>query len=167
MSTRSAPPFLSLLPSQLYLLSRKTHFLDSSDGNDGRRFHERRLGLVGDQLAQERNQHDERDTDHETAGAELGEEFHITGVGRDRGGAGRLGDHSRKVAGEERRESGHEHPAAHHHPLILLRRELADHRVSDRHEEQLTDALQHVAQEQPRERTLAVGAGQLDAQAGE
>ena len=48
--------------------------------------------------------------------------------------------------------------------MILLRRELADHRVSDRHEEQLTHALQHVAREQPGERTLAVGPGQLDAQ---
>jgi hypothetical protein len=40
----------------------------------------------------------------------------------------------------------------HHHALILLRRELTDHRVSDRHEEQFTDALQHVVQEQPDER---------------
>jgi hypothetical protein len=30
-----------------------------SDGNDGCGFDDRRLGLVGDQLAQERNQHDE------------------------------------------------------------------------------------------------------------
>ncbi len=31
----------------------------SSDGNDGWGFDDRRLGLVGDQLAQELNQHDE------------------------------------------------------------------------------------------------------------
>ena len=76
----------------------------------------------------------------------------------------RLGDHAREVAREERRETGHEHPAAHHDPLILLRRELADHRVSDRRDEQLTDALQHITHEQPPERTLAVDAGQLDAE---
>src|SRR6266403_2181345 len=40
-----------------------------------RRFDGRRLGLVGDQLAQERNQHDEHDTDREAAGAELREEL--------------------------------------------------------------------------------------------
>ena len=48
--------------------------------------------------------------------------------------------------------------------MILPRRELADHRVSDGRDEQLTDALQHVAHEQPHERALAVGAGQLDAE---
>ena len=133
-----------------------------NDGNDSRRFDGRRLGLVGDQLAQERNQHDERNTDCEAAGAKLREELRISGVGGDRRGAGRLGDHSRKVACKERREAGHEHPAAHHHALVLLRRELADHRVADRHDEQFTDALQHVAHEQPHERTLAVRAGQLD-----
>src|SRR5262249_30493890 len=42
------------------------------------------------------------------------------------------------------------------------RRELADHRVSNRHKEQFTYALQHVIQEQPHERTLPVCAGQLD-----
>jgi hypothetical protein len=55
----------------------------SSDGNDpsplrygaasGRRhFRGRRLGLVGDQLAQERNEHDEHDPDREAAGSKLG-----------------------------------------------------------------------------------------------
>ena len=48
--------------------------------------------------------------------------------------------------------------------MVLLRRELADHRVSDRRDEQLTDALQHVAREQPHERTLAICAGQFDAE---
>ena len=135
-----------------------------SDGNDGSGFDGSCLGLVGDQLAQERNQHDERNTDREAAGAKLGEELRVPGVGGDRRGAGRLGDHSRKVACKERREAGPKHPAAHHHALILPRREFADHRVSDRRDEQLTDALQHVAHEQPHERTLAVGAGQLDAE---
>ena len=45
------------------------------DGNDSRCFDGSRLGLVGDQLAQKRNQHDEHDTDRETAEAKLGEEF--------------------------------------------------------------------------------------------
>lgn len=45
-----------------------------SDGNDGNRFDVSCLGLVGDQLAQERNQHDERDTDREAADAKLCEE---------------------------------------------------------------------------------------------
>jgi len=37
-----------------------------SDGNDrNRRFRGNCLGLVGDQLAQERNQYDERNTDRE------------------------------------------------------------------------------------------------------
>ncbi len=34
----------------------------SSDGNDGSRFDRKRLGFVGDQFAQERNQHDEGNT---------------------------------------------------------------------------------------------------------
>ncbi len=135
----------------------------SSHGNHGSCFDGDRLGLVGDQFAQERNQHDERDTDREAAGAELREELRVACVGGDRGGAGRLGNHSRKVACKERRESGHEHPATHHHSLVLLRREFADHRVADRHDEQFTDALQHVAHEQPHECALAVHARQLDA----
>src|SRR5215211_4006131 len=69
-----------------------------SDGNDGSRFDGTRLRLVCDQLAQERNQHDERNTDREAAGAKLREEFRVPGVGGDRSGAGRLGNHSRKVA---------------------------------------------------------------------
>ena len=133
-----------------------------SDGNHRSCFDGTRLGFVGDQLAQEGNQYDERDTDREAAEAKLGEQLRISGIGGNRRGAGRVRDHSRKVACKERRESGHQHPAAHHHALVLLRRELADHRVSDRHEEQLTDALQHVVQEQPDERALAIGPGQLD-----
>jgi hypothetical protein len=94
----------------------------SSDGNDppslrygaasGSRLDERRLGLVGNQLAQERNQrrngikHDEHDTDREAAEAKLGEEFCVPGVGRDRRGAGRFEDYSRKVSCKERRKSG-------------------------------------------------------------
>src|SRR5205823_6723550 len=35
-------------------------------------------------------------------------------------------------AKSERCEAGHKHPAGHHHALVLLRREFADHRVSDR-----------------------------------
>jgi len=42
-----------------------------SDGNDGGRFDDRRLRLVGDQFAQERNQHDERNADREAAEAPL------------------------------------------------------------------------------------------------
>ncbi len=34
------------------------------------------------------------DADHETAGAQRAEELHILGVGRERGGAIRLGDHA-------------------------------------------------------------------------
>ncbi|MGA7273671.1 MAG: hypothetical protein WBX14_02400, partial [Candidatus Udaeobacter sp.] len=49
--------------------------LHSSDRNDGSGFDNRRLGLVGDQLAQERNQRDEHNTDREAARAELGEEL--------------------------------------------------------------------------------------------
>ena len=56
-----------------------------------------RLGLVGDQLAQERNQRDERNTDHETSSAELREELRVPSICGDRRGTGRLGDHSRKV----------------------------------------------------------------------
>src|SRR6266567_7770000 len=55
-------PSMSRLPSTL----RSLH---SSDGNDSRRFDGRRLGLVGDQFAQERNEHDERNTDREASGA--------------------------------------------------------------------------------------------------
>src|SRR4030095_3151831 len=79
------------------VLSRKTHFLDLSDRNDGSRFDDRRLGLVGDQLAQERNQHDEHNTAREAAEAKLGEEFRVPRVGSDNCGARRLWDHSRKV----------------------------------------------------------------------
>src|SRR5438874_7188986 len=144
------------------VLSRNSR--SSTDGNDGGGFDGRRLGLVGDQLAQERNQYYERDADREAAGTKLREELRVARVGGDGRGAGRLGDHSRKIAGEKGGEAGHEHPAAHHHALILLRRELADHGVSDRHDEQFTDALQHVAHEEPRERAIAIRAGQLDAE---
>src|SRR5439155_3091953 len=78
----------------------------SSDGNHGSRFDGTRLGLVGDQLPQERNQHDKRNTDREAAEAKLREQLRVPGVGSDRCGAGRLGDHSREVACKERRESG-------------------------------------------------------------
>src|SRR5436190_20070743 len=61
----------------------------------------RHLRLIRDQPAQERNQHDERDADHQAARAELGEELHILGVSRDRGGALRIGDHARAITGEE------------------------------------------------------------------
>src|SRR5947209_4039273 len=37
----------------------------SRDGNYGSRFDRKRLGFVGDQFAQERNQHDERNADCE------------------------------------------------------------------------------------------------------
>ena len=80
--------------SQLYLLSRKTHFLDSSDGNDGSRFDGRRRGFVSNELAQERNQHDERDTDRESDESKLSEKFRITGVGGDRCRTGRVRYHS-------------------------------------------------------------------------
>src|SRR5438552_4533410 len=56
------------------------------------------LGLVGDQLAQERNQHDEHNTDREAAGAKLGEEFRVPSVGGDRCGAGWFRDRSREIA---------------------------------------------------------------------
>ena len=46
----------------------------------------------------------------------------------------------------------------------MFRRELADHRVADGRDEQLTNALQHITHEEPDERALAVDAGQLDAQ---
>src|SRR5262249_9009944 len=101
------------------------------------------LRPVGDQLAQERNQHNEHDTDREAAKTKRREELRVPGVGGDRRGACRLGNHSREVACKQGREAGHEHPAAHHDALILFRRELSDHRISDRHEKQLTDALQH------------------------
>jgi len=71
-----------------------------NDGNDGSGFDGKRLGFVGDQLAQERNQHDEHNADRETADAKLREELRIPGIGGDCGGAGRLGDHARKVACE-------------------------------------------------------------------
>src|SRR4029453_14649814 len=38
------------------------------------------LGLFGNQLAHERNQHDERNTDREAAGAELREKFCVLGI---------------------------------------------------------------------------------------
>src|SRR5213593_4496635 len=47
-----------------------------------RHFLRRYLGLVGNQLAQERNKHDERDANHEAARAERAEELHIFRVGR-------------------------------------------------------------------------------------
>ena len=72
-----------------------------SDGNDSGCFDGRRLGLIGDQLAQEWNQHDEHDTDREASGAKLREQLRVPGVGGDRRGAGRLGDHSGEVAGKE------------------------------------------------------------------
>src|SRR6266540_7325163 len=87
----------------------------SSGTGGGWHFDWRRLGLVGDQFAQERNQHGERDTDRKAAGAKLREELRVPGVGGDRRGDGRHGDHYRKVTCKERREAGHEHPAAHHH----------------------------------------------------
>ncbi len=43
-----------------------------------------RLCLVRDQFAQERNQHDERNTDREAAGAKLREQLRVPGVGRNR-----------------------------------------------------------------------------------
>ena len=64
------------------------------------------LGLVGDQLAQERNQHDEHNTDREAAGAKLGEEFRVPSVGGDRCGAGWFGDRSREIACKERAMRG-------------------------------------------------------------
>jgi hypothetical protein len=56
----------------------------SSDGNDRSCFDERRLGLVGDQLAQKWDQHDERNTDREAAGAELCEQLRVSGIGGNR-----------------------------------------------------------------------------------
>src|ERR1700730_18500330 len=81
----------------------------SSDGNDSpplrygaastrRRFRGSCLGLVGDQFAQERNQHDERNTDREAADTKLREQLRVPGIGSDRRGAGRFGDHAREVA---------------------------------------------------------------------
>jgi len=152
----------SLLNSSFFLQEQGTPFSGDRHHRSRRHFLGRYFRLVGDQPAQERNEQNERDTYHETTRAEFGEKLHILGVGRDRRCTVRLGDHAREVAREERREARYEHPTAHHDPLILLRRDLADHRVSDRHDEQLTDALQHVAQEQPAERTLTVSPGQLD-----
>jgi len=48
------PPSFAVTLAALPSIS-ETHFLDSSDGNEGSRFDARRLGLVGDQLAQEKN----------------------------------------------------------------------------------------------------------------
>src|SRR4029077_9275512 len=42
--------------------------------------------------------------------------------GRDRRGAGRLGDHSREFACKERYAACHEHPAAHHYERVALGR---------------------------------------------
>src|SRR5215471_10278388 len=137
---------------------------ESSDGNDCSRFDGRGLGLVGDQFAQEWNQRDEPNADRECDEAELGEKFRISGICRGCRSADRVGNHPRKVARKQRRKPGPEHPAAHHDALILPRRELADHRVADWRNEQLADALEHVTTEQPRERTLPVAAGQLDAE---
>jgi len=58
----------------------------SADGNDGSHFRDGRLGLVADQFAQERNQHDERNADREAANAKLGEELCVPGVDGDRRG---------------------------------------------------------------------------------
>jgi hypothetical protein len=53
----------------------------SSDGNDSRRrLRGSCLGLVRDQLAQERNQHDKRNTDREAVGAKLREELRVPGL---------------------------------------------------------------------------------------
>ena len=52
------------------------------------------VSAFGDQPAQERNQHDERDTNCEATGAKLREELRIPGIRGDRRGAGRLGDHA-------------------------------------------------------------------------
>jgi len=52
------------------------------------------------------NQHDEHDTDREAAETKLGEKCRVPGVGRERRGASRFGDNSRKAACKERRESG-------------------------------------------------------------
>ena len=58
-----------------------------------------------------------------------------------------------------------QHPRAHHHALVLVRRELADHRVAHRRDQQFADALQHVADEDPDERRASRGrVGQRDAQ---
>jgi hypothetical protein len=51
-------------------------------------FRSRRFGFAGNQLAQEWNQHNERDTDREAAGAKLHEELRVTGIAGDRCGAG-------------------------------------------------------------------------------
>src|SRR5262245_6663874 len=73
-----------------------------SDGNDGsRHFEGRFLGLVGDQLAQEWNEYDERDAYCEAADAKFGEQFRVTGIRGDGRGAGRVRDHSRKVTCEQ------------------------------------------------------------------
>src|SRR5438034_3739617 len=67
----------------------------SSGTGGGWHFDGRRFGLVGDQFAQERNQHDERNTDCEAAGAKLREELRVSGVCGYRRGADRVGYHAR------------------------------------------------------------------------
>src|SRR5206468_10733214 len=73
----------------------------SSGTGGGRHFDGRRLGLVGDQLAQERNQHDQRNTDCEAANAKLRKESRVLCIGGDRRRAGGLGDHSREVTSKQ------------------------------------------------------------------
>src|SRR5207247_8312109 len=104
-----SPSSLRLIPSSQLLNTAcqnasATRMSESSDGNDRSRFNGKRLGFVGDQAAQERNQRDQRNTNREAAGAKLREQLRVPGVGGDRRGARRLGDHARKVARKERRE---------------------------------------------------------------
>ncbi len=146
----------------LVILRRRALFLNSGNHGRLRHFNGGHFGLIGNQPAQEWNQHHQGDADRETTRAELGEKFRVPGIGRGRCGASRFGDHAREISREERREPGHEHPTAHHDSLVLSRREFANHRVSDGRDEQLTNALEHVAREQPHERALAIDAGQLD-----
>jgi hypothetical protein len=49
----------------------------SSGTGGGWRYRRSCLGLVGDQLAQERNQHDERNIDREAAAAQLREQLPV------------------------------------------------------------------------------------------
>src|SRR5689334_17049920 len=74
---------------------------ESDRGDDGRGLDRPRLGLVGNQLAQERNEYDERDSDCEAPDAKFCEQFRVTWIGGDRCGAGRVRDHSRKVTCEQ------------------------------------------------------------------
>src|SRR5262249_52128220 len=104
----------------------------------------------------------ERDPNRERTKTELGEKFRVFRISDNRTGTGRLGDHAREITRKERRESGPEHPAAHHDPLVLSRGELADHCISNGRNEQLTNALEDIVKEQPNERALPIGAGQLD-----